>query len=37
MKDNICVSYMQVHILMSDDCQDEILDSDSDVPHNSYT
>jgi len=33
--DDICMSYMQIHILMSDDCEDEILDSDSDIPHNS--
>jgi hypothetical protein len=30
--DDICVSYMQIHILMSDDCEAEILDSDSDEP-----
>jgi len=37
MKDDICVSYMQIHILMSDDCEAKILDSDSDEPHNSST
>jgi hypothetical protein len=35
--DDICVSYMQIHILMFDDCEAEILDSDSDVHHNSST
>jgi len=35
--DDICVSYMQIHILMSDDCEAEILDSDNDVTHNSST
>ena len=36
---NICVSYMQIYILMSDDCEAEILDSDSDsdITHNSST
>jgi len=34
---DICVSYMQIHILMSDECEVEILDSDSDIPHNSST
>lgn len=38
MKDDvICVSYMQIHILMSDDCEAEILDSDNDIPHTSST
>ena len=27
-----CVSYMQIHILMSDDCEAEILGSDNVVP-----
>jgi len=27
-----CVSYMQIHILTSDDCEAEVLDSDSSVP-----
>ena len=36
-KDDIRASYMRVHILMSDDREAEILDSDSDVPHNSST
>ena len=27
-----CMSYMQIHVLMSDDCEAEILDSDSNVP-----
>jgi len=35
--DDICVSYMQIHFLMSDDCEAEILDSERDVPHNSST
>jgi hypothetical protein len=35
--DDICVSYTQIHILMSDDCEAEILDSDNDIPHNSST
>jgi len=35
--DDICVSYMQIHILMSDDCKPEILDIDSDIIHNSST
>lgn len=34
---DICASYMQIHILMSDECKAEILDSDSDIPHNSST
>jgi hypothetical protein len=27
-----CVSYMWIHILISDDCKAEILDSDIDIP-----
>ena len=27
-----CVSYVQIHILMSNNCEAEILDCDSDVP-----
>ena len=26
-----CVSYMQIHIMMLDDCEAEILDGDSEV------
>ena len=27
-----CVSYMWIHMLMSDDCEAEVLDSDSNIP-----
>jgi len=32
MKDDILFKLMQVHILMSDDFETDILDSDSDIP-----
>ena len=31
-EDGICVSYMGIHVLMSDYSDNESLDSDSDVP-----
>jgi hypothetical protein len=30
-----CVSYMQIHVLMSDNSDNETLDNDSDVPTSS--